>query len=219
MASNPPAKPATAAKRKPGRPKKSATKPTAENSVPIGTVYPQGHVPALAPELGKSPQSAGEKSAPRRKYKQSHKGTRLARDRASIIKRQRADCKRLADAIKEAAGLSDKGAGSSGLAAAVGQLARATATLHDLEASSYGLQDTNRAVIAVIHVPARAETIEDWAAGQRTVLQQVAGQSMDLDHLNASARHTVEDDIIGAPADDDDDAAGPQDYADDEDQP
>lgn len=202
------------ASRTTARTPKPATKPTPSATNTTATEHdkqPASHdsdKESATTERGhvRTPAKRGRKKGGKNRPKPPRSASeQLAEDRAAVILRQRSDCKRLADAINACARQGDKGAGSSGLAAAVGQLSRATATLHDLETKAYGLQGDNRGQVAVIMVPAQALTIQEWAQGvQAAGLQTIGGPSPDDPHARASgqAPRLIEPDVDGeAPAD------------------
>jgi hypothetical protein len=79
--------------------------------------------------------------------------------------RQREDCAKLALQVERLRSLADLGAGREGnQAAALGTLTRATAALHDMERSAYGLgMDAAQGRDRVILLPVPVESMADWA--------------------------------------------------------
>jgi hypothetical protein len=79
--------------------------------------------------------------------------------------RQRRDCEALAGEVARLRSLPDLGAGREGnQAAALGTLTRATAALHDMERSAYGLgMDAAQGRDRVILLPVPVESMADWA--------------------------------------------------------
>ena len=146
------------------------------------------HSPACAPK--KKPKRAKGKRLPHGRPKNGSLEA-LAIKRERVIERQRRDCKALAENIRDAR----KGSPS---ASEVGQLARATATLHDLEERAYGIGKGSRAIQGVIALPAVADTMEAWEGITRGVLGFV-------EEKVAEKVRRVEPDVVGRPGDGDDD--------------
>ena len=76
-----------------------------------------------------------------------------------IASRQRKDLKKLQKAIESAG---DQGRTLDPNEA--GHLARATKTLHELEARAYGFNEQSNAVKAIILIPAAPKTMGEWSA-------------------------------------------------------
>lgn len=126
---------------------------------------------------------------------QAERSRALADERARVIARQRADCRRLARSLR---GLS---ASTPNEAA---QLSRATQTLHELEGRAYGLHGSSRGVQAVIVVPG-VLGMDAWTRAAARALGAAAGVGAGADQ---GSRRRLEDDVQGSPADDVPDAGG-----------
>lgn len=129
------------------------------------------------------------------------------RERAQIIDRRRQDCKRLAKAIQDVSSMADYGAGpKSSPATALGTLARATQTLHDLERDVYDLGVSQAKSRAVFLIPQAPKTMDEWerqAKGQIPGIEakQDARRREDALDLGSLPAH-VEELVQGEPPED-----------------
>ena len=127
----------------------------ADETAPVkrGRGRPRGspNKPKVAPEPGAvaAPAPAPVKASPGDK----------------VRRRQRADCRALADRVQALMAEPDCGAGRDGnRAAALGTLTRAVATLHELEREAFGLAgDTAAGRDKVLVLPVPVSSMDEWA--------------------------------------------------------
>ena len=122
---------------------------------------------------------------------EQHKAA-LDKARDQVADRHRSDCKRLADAIKACHDMPDYGAAAAGSpAAALGTLARATQTLHDLERQAFDFGKAGAGKVAVFIMPAPIKSIEAWARSAGQEIPEAKTTAPDPDegrHIEASVQ-------------------------------
>ena len=119
------------------------------------------------------------------------KALSAVKDQEGVLRRERADCKRLAKQVSRLALKHDL------TPAEVGQLTRATEGLHKVERIAYGLDRQQSKAPAVFLIPVAPKTIEEWAKGAQALIPP----SMLPKHDPHEGKH-IEDQIQGqVPAD------------------
>jgi len=144
---------------------------------------------ALAPEPRKAGRPVGSKSRTRTDVE---KRDLEAKNKATIVDRQRQDCAKLATQIKRTRDQGDHGPGD------IGKLVKATETLHAMEREAHDFgskgQDTN----AVLVIPLPASTMAQWAVLAGQVLPATLAPPAP-DGIVSGGNVAFEDEIRGEP--------------------